>query len=482
MYKCPGCGAPLRFDPKSQKLTCQYCGRLVDALDESLTFANEAEGQTPVGGVQYDMETGEPQYAALAYVCPNCGAKLLSTEETAATFCSFCGSNVVLDERLDAEAMPQRIIPFKVSMEECADLYKKRLARAFFAPSYMKKDSEIAKFRGIYMPYWIYSYDTQGPISTTGSVSTRTGDYIIKTSYNLYQQIDGHFSGIAYDASASFSDTLSEAIAPFTSAASVPFKTSYLSGFYADVSDVPSEVYQSSAQTLADDYFVDSVMDDPAYALHGVDRSKVRLSIPRGAKVEEKGYFPVWFLSSQTHDKKHINYAVVNGETGKVAADIPVSFGKYLLMSLLAAIPVGLLIWFFIVESSELHITPMNLITLAGILSVVFFFLMNGGLNQAYVRENYLNDKGYLRKTGYEAASSMPFARKLRYLWKPLIGISVLPVFFMWRPFEDLYYYIGAGIALLMLILSVLDLVRIHNLQVQQPLPQFNKRGGDHNA
>jgi hypothetical protein len=33
-----------------------------------------------------------------------------------------------------------------------------------------------------------------------------------------------------------------------------------------------------------------------------------------------------------------------------------------------------------------------------------------------------------------------------------------------------------------MLILSVLDLVRIHNLRVQQPIPQFKKRGGDENA
>ena len=111
-----------------------------------------------------------------------------------------------------------------------------------------------------------------------------------------------------------------------------------------------------------------------------------------------------------------------------------------------------------------------------------FVFLMNGGLNQAYIRENYLNDKGYLKKTGYEAASSMPFGRKLRYLWKPIVGATLLVAFFLWKPFEDLYYYIGAGVAFLLLILSVLDLVRIHNLQVQQPLPQFNKRGGDHNA
>ena len=25
IYKCPGCGAPMVFDPESQKLTCEHC-------------------------------------------------------------------------------------------------------------------------------------------------------------------------------------------------------------------------------------------------------------------------------------------------------------------------------------------------------------------------------------------------------------------------------------------------------------------------
>ena len=129
-----------------------------------------------------------------------------------------------------------------------------------------------------------------------------------------------------------------------------------------------------------------------------------------------------------------------------------------------------------------MSLSPMNLIMLAGFVSVAFFFMMNSGLNQAYARENYLNDKGYLKRFGKPNEGSMPFARKLRYLLKPIIGIAAVVVFFLWQPNEDLYYYIGAAVSFVMLILSVLDLVRIHNLRVQQPIPQFKKRGGDENA
>jgi uncharacterized Zn finger protein (UPF0148 family) len=33
--KCPACGAPLRFDPASGKLVCDYCGTVVDLQQEA---------------------------------------------------------------------------------------------------------------------------------------------------------------------------------------------------------------------------------------------------------------------------------------------------------------------------------------------------------------------------------------------------------------------------------------------------------------
>ena len=33
MYKCPGCGAELRFDIKTQKLVCDHCNTTVDPYE-----------------------------------------------------------------------------------------------------------------------------------------------------------------------------------------------------------------------------------------------------------------------------------------------------------------------------------------------------------------------------------------------------------------------------------------------------------------
>ena len=63
--------------------------------------------------------------------------------------------------------------------------------------------------------------------------------------------MDVEYTGISYDASASFDDHVSESIAPFMSAHAQDFTPPMLSGFYADTADVDSSVYREDALKAA---------------------------------------------------------------------------------------------------------------------------------------------------------------------------------------------------------------------------------------
>ncbi len=382
MYKCPGCGAALRFDPKTQLMTCDHCMRTMDPQDPSLTYIVQASGETGV-------MPQEGEYQTIVYTCPNCGGTVLSTDETAATFCSYCGASVLLEGRLDAEMAPQVIIPFRIGKDECKAAYKRLLGRAVFAPNYMKADTEIEKFRGIYMPYWIYSFRAEGTASGTGETTHRAGDYVIHDHYQVSRYISSTYEGISYDAASSFSDVMSDAIAPFRAVGANKFTPTYMSGFYADVSDVPSEVYLKDADQIARNYMAEQTAADSAFSSHGVSASSVAESIPTEAVAEVKGYFPVWFLANRVRGKKNlISYAVVNGETGKISADIPIAFWKYILGSLIAAVPL------FFLFNTFITLTPGTALIATLILSVVSFFVVNSQMNKAYTQENQLNDQG----------------------------------------------------------------------------------------
>ena len=143
MIKCPGCGAALRFDPHEQLLVCDHCGSKYEPDQfEEYKYTNKAEE--------------EQALEVTLYKCPNCGAELVSTDDTAATFCSYCGSNVMMESRMGRIEYPTRILPFRLDKKDAEAAYKKKLRESLFAPSDLKKDSTLEKFRGIYMPYWNY--------------------------------------------------------------------------------------------------------------------------------------------------------------------------------------------------------------------------------------------------------------------------------------------------------------------------------------
>ena len=400
MYKCPGCGAGLRFDPAAQKLVCDHCMKQIgpeafDTLENTIT----ASGQDNV--IPESVQAGD-SYQAIIYTCPNCGGQLISTDETAATFCSYCGASVLLQGRLEEMKAPKTIIPFKVTREDGKKAYKKALASAIFAPSYMKKAETVDQFRGIYMPYWLYSFMYDDTVHARGKVEKRRGDYVYVDRYEVTKPVTAAYEGTAFDAASSFSDNLSQAIAPFDVTESRNFSPAYMSGFYADVSDVYSDVYYREAHDIAKRDLVREVNKDYTFIKYGVSSGKVDEAIGLQGTGEEIGMFPVWFLASRNKKNDRVSYAVVNGQTGRVAADLPIDFGKYVLGSLLLAIPL------FLVFSLFLFLTPMRMLLAALVTAVIGMIILNRQLNRAFTRENQLDDKGYLSvEKGMEAARSV---------------------------------------------------------------------------
>ena len=86
MIECPACGANLKFDPKSQRMRCDFCGSDFDP--KQFNVENDAEEQ--VVSSEYIDDQSEDTYDVTIYTCPQCGGELLSVDaNTAAAFCSF---------------------------------------------------------------------------------------------------------------------------------------------------------------------------------------------------------------------------------------------------------------------------------------------------------------------------------------------------------------------------------------------------------
>ena len=376
MYECPNCGSNLKFDIATQQMLCHYCNTAVDPY----SIQNNQ-----------DVEDNHA-YDVTVFSCSQCGAELLSEDTTAATFCSFCGSTAILNSRVGKGCRPVHIIPFSKTKEDCKASYARMMRRDVFAPKELKNPEYIEKFRGIYMPYWVYSFEKKEKITFHGSQSRQKGDYLVTKHFDIVSEVDASYEGISYDAAASFSDDLSGAIAPYDMKAGKPFTPSFLSGFYADTGDVDRRVYESDARDLVTEDGFDKLANDRVCSRYHVkdqsNASFLKNALRSKCTAAESAMFPVWFLSYRKGDR--VAYAVVNGQTGKAAADLPVDRKKYVIGSLLLAIPL------FIILNLRFTIKPNAALILSALLAFVCALVSCFQISRIKEKETMETDKGYV--------------------------------------------------------------------------------------
>lgn len=370
MIKCPNCSAELKYDVSASEVVCEYCGSKFDPkeLDIKAKYSEE------------DYFEGK------SYRCRECGATLLTFDDTAITFCSYCGSQAMIESKMVKNNNPDYIIPFKKTYDECISNYMKKVKKNFFAPKYMKDNITVKKFRGIFIPYGIYKLSYHNNCSNNGSVyKKRRGDYKYYDDYSIVSHVDCEYDGISYDLISKFYDKYSHSI-PFDYNECEKFSPNYLIGFYADSKDVDLKVYDSYAKNIARGDSTKRLSKEKIYKKHGCSNPIVPVD------VEERsvGMFPLYFLAVRDKSGKHINYAIVNGQTGEVAAYFPIDFKKYVFASFIFTI-----IIFFLINS-HLLILPKNVVIFSLIVSIICFFISNYQLNKMNENKNHEDDLGVI--------------------------------------------------------------------------------------
>lgn len=367
MIKCPGCGAMMKFSPALQKLECEHCGRIERVADVS----NSRNAQ---------------YFDAMCYTCPDCGADILSNDDTAVTFCNYCGNSVALEGRLEQLKKPKRIIPFKKTYDEAVKSYASLVKGALFAPNSLISDSSIDNFRGIYMPYWTYEYRGKGDSKFYAYKTRRSGDYILNDNYEVKASYECEYEGLSFDASAVFFDRFSDAIAPFNIVDARDFDEGYLAGFYADAGDVEAQVYKEKALTMINHDMGSNVTDLKEMKMMTILQNSLKFTPETENSEETLSYFPVWFLANKYGDK--VSYAVVNGQTGEAAADIPISYTRFIIGALMLSLPLILLL------NTVFTLRAGALLFFTMLFSVVSLYIVNSMADALYTRSNYFDDKG----------------------------------------------------------------------------------------
>ena len=170
-HKCPNCGSKIIFKPESGKWKCDSCNSEFDL--ETLKKYNNASSEE---NNKKESDVEDTNY--VEYHCKDCGAKIIADENTASTFCVYCGNTAILKSKLSGKFAPSKIIPFKKTKEEALEAFKNLSKGKPLMPKFFNKQENIEKLSGVYIPFWLYSISTNGKIdvSATKVFTWTTGD------------------------------------------------------------------------------------------------------------------------------------------------------------------------------------------------------------------------------------------------------------------------------------------------------------------
>ena len=348
--------------------------------------------------VKYDFTTDEevPKRAADADIIivnkVNINEKTIGGAEHVKMVCvTATGTNNLDKEYLES----RKIIWHNVAGYSTESVTQHTFAMAFYLleklryyDDYVKDEKYIDGFRGIYMPYWAYHVSQKGPVVLRGEKSKRRGDYIYTDHFSINGDMDCQYKGISFDASSSFDDNISEAIAPYDVKNMAGFTPAFLSGFYADTADVGCDVYMNDAIDMAGEETYDYVSNN--IPLGGVSLHETESTIKSkcNAVIEsvDRTLYPVWFLSYRNRDR--VAYATVNGQTGKVSADLPVSIGRYFAGSALLAVPIFILLNMFFTLRPKV---TLNVTAVIALITIILYVFELGKIKR---RDQKLDDRG----------------------------------------------------------------------------------------
>ncbi len=345
-YKCPACTGPLHFSGDSGKLECEYCGSCYDVEEIEALFAEKEAAAARVSdeaeekAAESDEESswdfsdinsdwGEDGVKMKAYSCPSCGAELICDETTAATSCPYCGNPTVIPGQFSGMLKPDYVIPFKLGKADAITTLKKHYRGKIFLPKTFADGNHLEEIKGIYVPFWLFDGVVDGNIAYQGTRShTHTeGDeeVTITDHYRMDRAGIVPFERIPADASSKMPDEHMDSIEPFDYSELKPFSTAYLPGFLADKYDVTVEECSDRADERAAKTVRDLFYRDASAGYETCISVSENISIQRG-KVHY-ALMPVWLLNTKWNGQDFL--FAMNGQTGKMVGDLPISKGKF---------------------------------------------------------------------------------------------------------------------------------------------------------
>lgn len=344
---CPGCSASIEYNPAVGKMKCPYC----DYETDIPVAENEEEKTAEEMAFDKAEDRGSTEWglATKTIICHECGAETIYDALQVADSCPYCNSHQVMEANDVDTLAPNGVCPFEVTHKQAADNFHKWVKGKWFMPTAAKKSAKPERFEGLYLPYWTFDTKTSSNYSAEygikrkvkgkdGKEETVIDWYAVKGFYQHF--IDDHL----IIATKRYKSHLLKQIEPFSLKNNKVYRPEYLSGYAAERYSVGLDEGWKQAQDEIQSMLRNEIRSKILKDKGADDVRNLKISTVHDEVTYKYLTLPIWISSFKYNDRTY-NF-MVNGQTGKVGGESPVSALKVttLILAIFAVIAMIILL------------------------------------------------------------------------------------------------------------------------------------------
>jgi hypothetical protein len=283
--------------------------------------------------------TQEPLPQSNRISCRNCGATTDFAVTANILRCAFCGSEQIVAQPADPNRQaPEAIVSFAVEEERARAAYREWLGNGFFRPGDLARAATLREIRAVFLPFWTFDARARSQwTATSGRHRYRTELYqALENGKSVarerqVQETDwfpasgtheGAYAWELVSASKGLEQKWVDAVEPFNFGELRQFQPEYLLGRGAE----EAALDRTQAEQVAREIIQSKEQAECARLVPGDTHRDLRVSTALEDVTARLVYLPVWLAAFAY--KGDVYRFVVNGQTGKVTGEAPVSYLK----------------------------------------------------------------------------------------------------------------------------------------------------------
>ena len=354
--KCPKCGSTdISTNTKTGKLRCNFCRHefepeKFDSMEEDI---EKLEGMV-IGSGASDIVADTNDMITLK--CTSCGAEVVvDTANSTQSRCHWCRNTLSINEQIPNGAVPDTVLPFKISKEDAKESIEKFVGkRKFFAHPKFKQEFSADNVMGVYLPYMIVDANAHSNLEGEGEHETRSytvkrGDhtetYYDADLYHVEREFDITIKGLTVESSQdklennkNKTNNIINSIMPFDTENCVKWDSNYIKGYTSEKRDVNVEELKPLVTEQCKDIARHQANSTLKHYDRGVRWDREDLDVK--GQQWKSAYLPVWLYSylEKKGNKDLLHYVAVNARTKETMGSVPIHMPKLLGVSALVEV------------------------------------------------------------------------------------------------------------------------------------------------